>query len=98
VVDRSWLTPVHKLDGAGALATRLTAYEKALIEEALLASADRYWSTGAAARLRLARTTLESRIRALRINKSRFRPHGIDLADGYLYEIRQWRNLVTKSQ
>ena len=30
--------------------------------------------TGAAARLRLPRTTLESRIRALRINKSRFRP------------------------
>jgi PAS domain S-box-containing protein len=75
VVDGSWLTPVHKLDGAGALASRLSAYEKALIEEALLASAGQVFGpTGAAARLRLPRTTLESRIRALRINKSRFRP------------------------
>jgi PAS domain S-box-containing protein len=75
VVDGSWLTPVHKLDSAGALASRLTAYEKALIEEALLASGGQVFGpTGAAARLRLPRTTLESRIRALRINKNRFRP------------------------
>jgi PAS domain S-box-containing protein len=74
VVDGSWLTPVHKLDGAGALTSRLSAYEKALIEEALLASGGQVFGpTGAAARLRLPRTTLESRIRALRINKSRFR-------------------------
>jgi PAS domain S-box-containing protein len=73
-VDGSWLTPVHKLDGAGTLAGRLSAYEKALIEEALLASGGQVFGpTGAAARLRLPRTTLESRIRALRINKSRFR-------------------------
>jgi PAS domain S-box-containing protein len=75
VVDGSWLTPVHKLDSAGALASRLSAYEKALIEEALLASGGQVFGpTGAAARLRLPRTTLESRIRTLRINKSRFRP------------------------
>jgi formate hydrogenlyase transcriptional activator len=74
LVDGSWLTPVHKLDGAGALTSRLSAYEKALIEEALLASGGQVFGpTGAAARLRLPRTTLESRIRALRINKSRFR-------------------------
>jgi PAS domain S-box-containing protein len=74
VVDGSWLTPIHKLDGSGALANRLSAYEKALIEEALLASGGQVFGpTGAAARLRLPRTTLESRIRALRINKSRFR-------------------------
>jgi PAS domain S-box-containing protein len=74
VVDGSWLTPIHKLDGAGALTNRLSAYEKALIEEALLASGGQVFGpTGAAARLRLPRTTLESRIRALRINKSRFR-------------------------
>jgi len=74
VVDGSWLTPVHKLDRAGALTTRLSAYEKALIEEALLASGGQVFGpTGAAARLRLPRTTLESRIRALRINKTRFR-------------------------
>jgi PAS domain S-box-containing protein len=75
VVDGSWLTPVHKLDSAGALTSKLSAYEKALIEEALLASGGQVFGpTGAAARLRLPRTTLESRIRALRINKSRFRP------------------------
>jgi PAS domain S-box-containing protein len=74
VVDGSWLTPVHRLDGAGALTSSLAAYEKALIEEALLASGGQvFGATGAAARLRLPRTTLESRIRALRINKSRFR-------------------------
>jgi len=75
VVDGSWLTPVHKLDSAGALTSRLSAYEKALIEEALLASGGQVFGPmGAAARLRLPRTTLESRIRVLRINKSRFRP------------------------
>jgi PAS domain S-box-containing protein len=75
VVDGSWLTPVHRLDGAGALTSKLSAYEKALIEEALLASGGQVFGpTGAAARLRLPRTTLESRIRALRINKRRFRP------------------------
>jgi PAS domain S-box-containing protein len=75
VVDGSWLTSVHKLDGAGTLASRLSAYEKALIEEALLASSGQVFGpTGAAARLRLPRTTLESRIRTLRINKNRFRP------------------------
>jgi PAS domain S-box-containing protein len=75
VVDGSWLTPVHKLGSAGALTSRLSAYEKALIEEALLASGGQVFGpSGAAARLRLPRTTLESRIRALRINKGRFRP------------------------
>jgi PAS domain S-box-containing protein len=75
VVDGSWLSPVHKLAGAGALTSKLSAYEKALIEEALLASEGQVFGpTGAAARLRLPRTTLESRIRALRINKRRFRP------------------------
>jgi formate hydrogenlyase transcriptional activator len=74
VVDGSWLTPQGKLDGAGALSSRLSAYEKALIEEALLASGGQVSGpTGAAARLRVPRTTLESRVRALRINKSRFR-------------------------
>ena len=74
VVDGSWLTPLNKRDGGGALTTKLSAYEKALIEEALSASDGQVFGpTGAAARLRLPRTTLESRIRALRINKTRFR-------------------------
>jgi PAS domain S-box-containing protein len=75
IVDESWLTPTPKLDGAGALSSKLSAYEKALIEGALRASGGQVFGpAGAAARLRIPRSTLESRIRALRIKKSRFRP------------------------
>ena len=75
IVDESWLTPTSKLEGVGALSTRLAAYEKALIEEALRASGGQVFGpAGAATRLRIPRSTLESRIRALRIKKSRFRP------------------------
>jgi transcriptional regulator with PAS, ATPase and Fis domain len=75
IVDESWLTPTSKLDGVGALPSRLATYEKALIEEALRASGGQVFGpAGAAARLRIPRSTLESRIRALRIKKSRFRP------------------------
>jgi PAS domain S-box-containing protein len=74
-VDESWLSTERKPEGAGALSKRLSAYEKALIEEALRASGGQVFGpAGAAARLRIPRSTLESRIRALRINKSRFRP------------------------
>jgi formate hydrogenlyase transcriptional activator len=73
-VDESWLSTGRKLDGAGALSSKLSAYEKAIIEEALRESGGQVFGpTGAAARLRIPRSTLESRIRALRINKSRFR-------------------------
>ena len=74
-VDESWLSTGRKLDGAGALSSKLSAYEKAIIEEALRESGGQVFGpTGAAARLRIPRSTLESRIRALRINKNRFRP------------------------
>ena len=74
-VDESWLSTGRKVEGAGALSGKLTAYEKAVIEEALRVSGGQVFGpTGAAARLRIPRSTLESRIRALRINKSRFRP------------------------
>ena len=47
---------------------------KRLIEEALRASGGRVFGpSGAAARLGIARSTLESKIRALGINKNRFR-------------------------
>jgi PAS domain S-box-containing protein len=75
IVDESWLSTGRKVEGAGALSSKLSAYEKAIIEEALRASDGQVFGpTGAAARLRIPRSTLESRIRALRINKSRFRP------------------------
>ena len=45
-----------------------------MVEDALRASGGRvYGPTGAAARLGIPRTTLESNIRTLRINKTRFR-------------------------
>jgi DNA-binding NtrC family response regulator len=73
-VDESWLSTGSKVEGAGALSSKLSAYEKAIIEEALRASGGQVFGpAGAAARLRIPRSTLESRIRALRINKSRFR-------------------------
>jgi PAS domain S-box-containing protein len=73
-VDESWLSTGRRVDGAGALTSKLSAYEKAIIEEALRASGGQVFGPeGAAARLRIPRSTLESRIRALRINKSRFR-------------------------
>jgi len=74
-VDESWLSTGRKVEGAGALSSKRSAYEKTIIEEALRASAGRVFGPGgAAARLRIPRSTLESRIRALRINKNRFRP------------------------
>jgi PAS domain S-box-containing protein len=73
-VDESWLSTGRKVEGAGALSSKRSAYEKAIIEEALRASGGQVFGpAGAAARLRIPRSTLESRIRALRINKSRFR-------------------------
>jgi formate hydrogenlyase transcriptional activator len=74
-VDGSWLTTTRKVGGPGALSSKLSSYEKAIIEEALRASGGQVFGpAGAAARLRIPRSTLEARIRALRIKKSRFRP------------------------
>jgi transcriptional regulator with GAF, ATPase, and Fis domain len=72
-VDQSWL-PAPTLDRRHALSGTLAAHEKALIEDALRASGGRVSGpTGAAARLGMPGSTLESKIRALRINKGRFR-------------------------
>jgi formate hydrogenlyase transcriptional activator len=56
------------------LSGTVAAQEKALIEDALRACSGRvYGPAGAAARLGIPRSTLESKILALRINKNRFR-------------------------
>jgi PAS domain S-box-containing protein len=74
-VDESWLSPPHGVENRLAQSGTLAAQEKAIIEEALRASGGRvYGPSGAAERLGVPRSTLESKIRALRINKSRFRP------------------------
>jgi formate hydrogenlyase transcriptional activator len=74
-VDESWLSPRGRRlrDGMG-LSNSLAAHEKVIVEDALRASRGRvYGPTGAAVRLGIPRSTLESKIRALKINKSRFR-------------------------
>jgi PAS domain S-box-containing protein len=76
-VDPSWLSrqplgsePRAPLD----LSEQLAAQEKAMIEAALRESGGRvYGPSGAAAKLRMPRSTLESKIRSLKINKNRFK-------------------------
>jgi formate hydrogenlyase transcriptional activator len=75
-VEPSWLkgrrTPPST--GAGRLTTALTDREKALIEAALAESHGRIsGAAGAAAKLGIPRQTLESKIRALHIDKLAFR-------------------------
>jgi formate hydrogenlyase transcriptional activator len=73
-VDESWLSTRVAPKVPRALPSTLAAHEKALIEGALRASGGRVFGpSGAAARLGIPRSTLESRIRALKINKKRFR-------------------------
>lgn len=76
-IDESWLSrrpgaaeKVSPLD----LHTKFAAQEKELIENALRESRGRVFGPfGAAEKLGIPRTTLESKIRALKINKNRFR-------------------------
>ena len=72
-VDDSWLSAPAVESGPG-LSSSVADREKAIIEDALRASGGRVFGpSGAAARLGIARSTLESKIRALGINKNRFR-------------------------
>ena len=74
-VDESWLSrqPVPK-SSQSELRERLNAQEKEAIEAALTESHGRVFGpTGAAARLGIARSTLESKIRTLKIDKNRFK-------------------------
>jgi len=76
-VDESWLSqqprdrrPAGKID----LSAKVAAQEKEIIEAALRESQGRvFGSSGAAAKLGMARSTLESKIRSLKINKNRFK-------------------------
>jgi formate hydrogenlyase transcriptional activator len=76
-VDKSWLSPQpaaaesrNSLD----LAEKLAAQEKEMIEAALRECGGRVFGpSGAAARLGMPRSTLESKIRSLKINKNRFK-------------------------
>jgi transcriptional regulator with GAF, ATPase, and Fis domain len=77
-IDESWLpqpapmTPEPKQQVE--LTRRLLGQEKDMIEEALKASRGRVFGpTGAAAKLGIPRSTLESKIKSLKIDKNRFR-------------------------
>ena len=73
-VDDSWLATTHPVESRLGLSGALAAHEKAIVEDALRASDGRVFGpAGAAARLGIPRSTLEARIRTLKINKSRFR-------------------------
>jgi formate hydrogenlyase transcriptional activator len=73
-VDESWVTAQPAVENLLGKSGVLNAHEKALVEEALRASAGRVSGpSGAAVRLGMPRSTLESKIRALGIDKSRFR-------------------------
>jgi len=79
-IDESWLPQqpqallTAKPKNQVELPRRLEEQEKNIIEEALKASRGRVFGpTGAAAKLGIPRSTLESKIKSLRIDKNRFR-------------------------
>ncbi len=76
-VDESWLSRrplATQVDAQSKLFNRLPAEEKAVIEAALRECRGRvYGPSGAAAKLGIPRTTLESKIQSLKINKNRFK-------------------------
>src|SRR5258706_451568 len=73
-VDESWLSAGPGIKSRAGLSSSLAAHEKAIIEDSLRESGGRaVWDSPAAAPLRRPRLTLDSKIRALKIKKSRFR-------------------------
>ena len=79
-IDKSWLPQQASLTtepkNQNELPRRLLAQEKNMIEAALKESRGRVFGpTGAAAKLGIPRSTLESKIKSLKIDKNRFRTH-----------------------
>ena len=77
-VEESWMSqklPAGKAASQLYLSERVAAQEKEIIEAALRVCQGRVFGpSGAAAKLGIARSTLEAKIRSLKINKNRFRP------------------------
>ena len=77
-IDENWLPqppPLTEPKNQMELPRSLLAQEKEMIEAALKESRGRIFGPkGAAAKLGIPRSTLESKIRSLKINKNRFRP------------------------
>ena len=76
-VDESWLSqkpPERKAESQLYLSEKVAAQEKEIIEAALRECQGRVFGpSGAAAKLGIARSTLDSKIRLLKINKNRFK-------------------------
>ncbi len=76
-VDKTWLAqqPVaSEAKNQSSFSQKLASQEKEMIESALRESEGRVFGpSGAAAKLGISRSTLESKIRSLRINKNRFK-------------------------
>jgi PAS domain S-box-containing protein len=76
-VDESWLShqrPEKNAESQLYLSEKVAAQEREMIEAALRECQGRVsGASGAAAKLGIARSTLESKIRSLKINKNRFR-------------------------
>jgi formate hydrogenlyase transcriptional activator len=76
-VDESWLSQQpsnEKTESQLHLSEKVAAREKDMIEAALRESQGRVFGpSGAAAKLGIARSTLESKIRSLKIDKNRFK-------------------------
>ena len=76
-VDESWLSQQpteRKAESELYLSEKVEAQEKEMIEAALRECQGRVSGpSGAAAKLGIARSTLESKIQSLKINKNRFR-------------------------
>jgi formate hydrogenlyase transcriptional activator len=88
VVDESWLSAPPQVESRLGLSSTLAVHEKAIIEDALRACGGRVFGpSGAAARLGIPRSTLESKIRALKIKKSRFRTRTANIPEATLSRI-----------
>jgi PAS domain S-box-containing protein len=73
-VDESWLSTRPATDARLRLTSAVATHEKTIVEDALRATNGRVFGpAGAAARLGVPRSTLESKIRSLKIDKGRFR-------------------------
>lgn len=73
-IDESWLSVQQPFVAKNELPQQLLTHEKDMIEAALKESRGRvYGPAGAAARLGIPRSTLESKIRSLKIDKHRFK-------------------------
>jgi formate hydrogenlyase transcriptional activator len=80
-LDESWVSSAPRFESGLGLSGALAAHERVIVEDALRASRGRVFGpSGAAARLGVPRSTLESKIRSLGINKRRFRVHALKTA------------------